>query len=77
MAKLIEQWLPGTSEGKTMRYGKILAMARNTETAKKACRYATRFYDQCDVKVNIMEAMNSCQAGLTLLTVQTDEIQKY
>jgi hypothetical protein len=79
MAKLIEQWLPGTSEGKTMRYGKILAMAKNIETAKKARRYAISLYDQCDMKVNIMEAMNSCQDTvfrLTLLTVQTDEIQK-
>jgi hypothetical protein len=74
MAKWIEQWLPGTSEGKTMYDGKILTMAKNTETAKKACRHATRFYHQCDEKVNLTKAMNNCQGtilGRTLLTVQT------
>jgi hypothetical protein len=71
--------LPGIKEAKPMKEGKLLTMARMIEIAQKAMKYGTRFYDECEMKVTIMDSMKSCQGTIferTLLTVTTKRIQE-
>jgi hypothetical protein len=54
-------------------------MAKTIEIAQKATKYRNRFYDECKMKVTIIDSMNICQAtifGRTLLTVTTEQIQQ-
>jgi hypothetical protein len=79
MAKWLEQYLPGIKVAKHMKEGKLLTMAKMIEIAQKATKYGTRFYDECEMRVTIMDSMKRCQGiifGRTLLTVTTEQIQE-
>jgi hypothetical protein len=52
MGKWLEINLPGTKEAKPIRDGKILALAKNEETAAKAIKYSTKFYNVCHIKLS-------------------------
>jgi hypothetical protein len=62
--KWMEQNLPGTEEGKTMRDGKILFMAKDEPTAQKIENNCRRLYDVCDIKVQGMVRMNESQGTI-------------
>jgi hypothetical protein len=71
MSKWLEGNIPGTIEAKPIRDGKILLLAKNEKVTRKAIKNGTKFYDKCEIKIERMENMNTCQGtvfGRSLLT---------
>jgi hypothetical protein len=79
MGKWLQANVKGANEGRTMRDGNVLVMAKDKEAAEKAIKYATDFYGQCKIKVSRVESMNRCQGtvyGRSLLTETVESLQK-
>jgi hypothetical protein len=59
--KLLDQNIPRTQEGRTIRDGKILFLARDEATAQKSEMNSMRLYDLCDMTWMRMDKMNQAQ----------------
>jgi hypothetical protein len=62
--KWLDQNLPGTQEGQTMRDERIPFLARDEATAQKTEMNSKRLYNLCDIKVQRMDRMNQVQGTI-------------
>jgi hypothetical protein len=62
--KWMNQYLTGTEEGKTMRDGKILFLAKDEQTAQKTENNCKTLYDICNLKIQRMDRMNESQGTI-------------
>ncbi len=78
MEKWIEQAL-GTNLGRPLPDGRVLAQAKTMDAALKAIQNYTQFYNQCPIKIELMNAMNQKQGsifGVSLLTETVETVKK-
>jgi hypothetical protein len=60
----LDQNLPGTQEGQTMKDGRTLFLVRDEATAQKTEMNLKRLYNLCDIKVQRMDRMNQAQGTI-------------
>jgi hypothetical protein len=75
--KWLDQNLSGTQEGRTMKDGKILFLARDEAMAQKTEMNSRRPYNLCDIKVQILDRMNKAQRTIfsrNMITEKEEDI---
>jgi hypothetical protein len=71
--KWLDQNIPRTQEGQTMRDGKILFLAKDEATAQKSEMNSKRLYDLCDIKLQGMNRINQAQRTIFSRNMKTEK----